>query len=75
MAGKVKLSENLAVRCREFLDWKNTGLLVDGEQRKLAASLENIPNVYRLTIAENQTATEAMQEVAGRALLASRRND
>lgn len=54
---------DLAKRCQEILDWKHSGLLVDGELRKLAAALENVPDTYRLLVAENQTATEAMQEI------------
>lgn len=54
---------DLAKRCQEILDWKSSGLLVDGELRKLAAALEKVPDTYRLPVAENQTTTEAMKEI------------
>ncbi len=54
---------DLAIRCREVLDWKRTGLLVDGELRRLASGMADIPERYRLDLAEKRTADEAMQFV------------
>lgn len=57
--------EDLVVRCKEILEWRRTGLLTDGAVRRLAASLTHIPEHYRLSVAENQTAEDAMKIVAG----------
>lgn len=57
------MADDLKQRCQEILNWKRTGRLVDGAVRRLAASRTEIPEHYRLDIAEKQTADEAMQFV------------
>lgn len=57
---------DLATRCQEILDWHRTGRLRDGALRLLANRL-NVPEQYQLTVAENQTAFEAMQFVIDQA--------
>ena len=55
---------DLVKRCKEILEWHQTGYLaVDGELRRFADSLENIPEKYRLDIAERKTSEEAMQYI------------
>lgn len=58
--------DDLAERCREILEWKNTGLLQGGAGGKLrayAASLTDVPEDYRLAVAEKNTGDEAMRFV------------
>lgn len=58
---------DLANRCREVLEWQRTGLLLQGGALyRLAATLTNIPEHYRLNLAEKQTADEAMRFIADR---------
>lgn len=59
----MKKIEMLPACCQEILDWHRTGLLVDGEVRKLAASLTDIPENYRLSVAEKRIADAAMMYV------------
>lgn len=53
-------NELLPTCCQEILDWHKTGFLIDGEVRKLAASLTEIPENYRLAVAEKRIADAAM---------------
>jgi hypothetical protein len=62
-------SDDLVARCKEVLDWHRTGLLnggKGGQLRALAAQIEasGMPDHYALTLAEKQTADEAMKLVA-----------
>lgn len=58
-------SDDLGARCREVLEWHRTGLLIgNGALRRLAASLSEVPEKYRLDVAEKITADEAMRLVA-----------
>jgi hypothetical protein len=61
-------SDDLVARCKEVLDWHRTGLLnggTGGQLRALAAQIEasGMPDHYALTLAEKQTADEAMKLV------------
>jgi hypothetical protein len=57
-------SHDLRQRCREILEWQQTGILVDGALRKLAASRPEVPSHLRLTVAQNATEVEAMTLLA-----------
>ena len=58
---------DLAERCREILEWHSTGLLHGGSGgalRTLADSLKpKVGDHYALSVAEKQTADEAMRAV------------
>lgn len=58
------LDNDLVERCKELLDWKNTGFLNEGKGgaiRKLAKSLDHIPQIDRLRAAERITIDEALK--------------
>lgn len=58
------MTGDLVERCREILEWKSTGLLArDGALRRFAASLSDVPERNRLTVAQGLTTAEAMQHV------------
>jgi hypothetical protein len=64
---------DLAARCREILEWNATGLLHGGEGgalRAYAETLTDIPENYRLTLAQKKTEDEAMRFVVERATAA-----
>ena len=57
---------DLAARCREILEWNATGLLhggAGGALRAYAETLTDIPEYYRLTLAQKKTEDEAMRFV------------
>lgn len=59
--------DDLVARCREVLEWHRTGLLLQGGAlHRLAGRLTNIPEIYRLSVAEKQTADEAMAAIVER---------
>lgn len=53
----------LAERCREIREWHRTGLLCDGEIRKLAERMPVAMEHAKLHLAETKTAEEAMDFV------------
>lgn len=67
-AGKERTPIDLAEQCKEVLDWHRTGLMAGDKLRAVADSLhEHIHDHQRLRIAEDKTASEAMQYVIDRA--------
>lgn len=58
--------DDLAERCREILEWNATGLLnggAGGKLRAYAESLTDIPEHYRLTLAQKKTEDDALRFV------------
>jgi len=55
------VSDDLLARCREVLDWKNTGLLVDGALREYAKTMPHSSEHQQLRAAEDCTAEAAMR--------------
>jgi hypothetical protein len=66
VAQATDVPEGLADRCRDVLEWKRTGLLLDGALRAFAAKLD-VDDPFgvdlALGVAEKQTAEEAMRFV------------
>jgi hypothetical protein len=56
----------LATRCAEVIAWRTTGLLADGELRKLAEKAPHREEHQRLMWAESVTTDEAMRFVISR---------
>lgn len=64
----LKTSEDLVERCKELVEWRNTGLLHNGSGGSLRAyadrlAVSGIGDHYALSVAESNTASEAMKEL------------
>ena len=63
------VSEDLIERCKELVEWRSTGLLHNGSGGSLRAYAERLAATgigehYALSVAESNTASEAMKELA-----------
>jgi hypothetical protein len=70
-------ANDLVERCRELIDWKDTGTLKGEALRNLAKCQQEIgiPEYQALPVAEYKTAREAMEFVIAAALSPSREDE
>lgn len=72
---KVEVSQHLPQCCEEILHWHDTGILIDGYVRSIAAKLLPFETSHHLGIIEAVINSQAMHQVVAQELIRQGRPD